>query len=116
MVRYCGWYSSRSRGERIKAGVFRPGDEPASPEGWVLSCSVGVSVVALSLILLATNPCESVRDFRHILALYGILAILVTTTRGLEQHPFRGGYPSDSDRSMFHSNPHIALEAAYSPC
>jgi hypothetical protein len=33
MVRYYGWYSSRSRGERIKAGVFRPGDEPASPEG-----------------------------------------------------------------------------------
>ena len=28
MVRYYGWYSSRSRGERNKAGTFRPGDEP----------------------------------------------------------------------------------------
>jgi hypothetical protein len=30
MVRYYGWYSSRSRGERIKAGLLRPGDEPTS--------------------------------------------------------------------------------------
>ncbi len=30
MVRYYGWYSSRSRGERIKTGLFRPGDEPTS--------------------------------------------------------------------------------------
>ena len=40
MVRYYGWYSSRSRGERIKAGRFRPGDEPAvSPEVTVLDVS-----------------------------------------------------------------------------
>jgi hypothetical protein len=32
MVRYYGWYSSRSRGERIKAGLFRPGDESATLE------------------------------------------------------------------------------------
>jgi hypothetical protein len=31
MVRYYGWYSSRSRGDRIKAGLLRPGDEP--PQG-----------------------------------------------------------------------------------
>jgi hypothetical protein len=30
MVRYYGWYSSRTRGERIKAGLFRPGDEPGA--------------------------------------------------------------------------------------
>jgi hypothetical protein len=28
MVRYYGWYSSRSRGEKNQAGTFRPGDEP----------------------------------------------------------------------------------------
>ena len=28
MVRYYGWYSNRSRGDRIKKGVLRPGDEP----------------------------------------------------------------------------------------
>jgi hypothetical protein len=43
MVRYYGWYSSRSRGERIKAGLFRPGDEPTSsaagPEVSVLDVS-----------------------------------------------------------------------------
>ena len=43
MVRYYGWYSSRSRGERIKAGLFRPGDEPTSsavsPEVTVLDVS-----------------------------------------------------------------------------
>jgi len=43
MVRYYGWYSSRSRGERIKAGLFRPGDEPGSsavtPEVTVLDVS-----------------------------------------------------------------------------
>ncbi len=43
MVRYYGWYSSRSRGERIKAGLFRPGDEPAAsaetPEVTVLDVS-----------------------------------------------------------------------------
>lgn len=33
MVRYYGWYSSRSRGERFKAGLSMPGDEPVSPEG-----------------------------------------------------------------------------------
>lgn len=32
MVRYYGWYSSRSRGERIKAGLLRPGDESATSE------------------------------------------------------------------------------------
>jgi hypothetical protein len=30
MARYYGWYSSRTRGERIKAGLYRPGDQPAS--------------------------------------------------------------------------------------
>ena len=43
MVRYYGWYSSRSRGERIKAGPFRPGDEPGAsavtPEVTVLDVS-----------------------------------------------------------------------------
>ena len=43
MVRYYGSYSSRSRGERIKAGRFRPGDEPTSsavsPEVTVLDVS-----------------------------------------------------------------------------
>ncbi len=44
MVRYYRrWHSSRSRGERIKAGLFRPGDEPASsvvsPEVTVLDVS-----------------------------------------------------------------------------
>ena len=43
MVRYYGWYLSRSRGERIKAGLFRPVDEPASsavnPEVTVLDVS-----------------------------------------------------------------------------
>jgi len=43
MVRCYGWYSSRSRGERIKAGFFRPGDEPTSsaagPEVTVLDVS-----------------------------------------------------------------------------
>jgi hypothetical protein len=40
MVRQYGWYSNRSRGERIEAGLLRPGDEPASspvtPEATVL--------------------------------------------------------------------------------
>ena len=43
MVRYYGWYSSRSRGERNKAGLFRPGDQPApsasTPEVTVLDVS-----------------------------------------------------------------------------
>ena len=43
MVRYSGWYSSRSRGERTKAGLFRPGDEPTpsavTPEVTVLVVS-----------------------------------------------------------------------------
>jgi len=32
MVRYYGWYSSRSRGDRIKAGLLRPGDQPPPGE------------------------------------------------------------------------------------
>ncbi len=32
MVRYYGWYSSRSRAEGTKAGLFMPGDEPAETE------------------------------------------------------------------------------------
>jgi hypothetical protein len=43
VVRYCGWHSCRSRGERIKAGLFMPGDEPTfsavSPEVTVLDVS-----------------------------------------------------------------------------
>jgi hypothetical protein len=43
MVRYYGWYSSRSRAERTKAGLYRPGDEPGcsgvSPELTVLDVS-----------------------------------------------------------------------------
>ena len=43
MVKYYGWYSSRSRGERIKACLFRPGDETmsstVSPEVTVLDVS-----------------------------------------------------------------------------
>jgi low temperature requirement protein LtrA len=52
-------------------------------EGWVLSCSVGISVVALSLILLARNPVKPTSDFSHILSLYAILAILGMTTGAL---------------------------------
>ena len=43
MVRYYGWYSSRSRGERNKASLFRPLDEPtfsaATPDMTVLIVS-----------------------------------------------------------------------------
>jgi len=28
MVRYCGWYSNKSRGIRLKQGMVRLGDEP----------------------------------------------------------------------------------------
>jgi hypothetical protein len=31
MVRYYGWYSNRSRGERTKAGPIMAGEEPRSP-------------------------------------------------------------------------------------
>ena len=43
MVRYYGFYSNRSRGERNKAGLLRPGDQPApsaqSPDVTVLDVS-----------------------------------------------------------------------------
>jgi hypothetical protein len=39
IVSYYGWYSSRSRGERIKAGLFRPGDEATSSAVTVLNVS-----------------------------------------------------------------------------
>jgi low temperature requirement protein LtrA len=52
-------------------------------EGWVLSCSVGVSVVALSLILLATNPLEQTSRIRHMVSLYAVIAILGVATGAL---------------------------------
>jgi low temperature requirement protein LtrA len=52
-------------------------------EGWVLSCSVGISVVALSLIMLATNPVKPATHFPRILALYVIIAILGMSTGAL---------------------------------
>ncbi len=33
MGRYSGWYSSRSRGERTKAGIFMPGDKLVHQQG-----------------------------------------------------------------------------------
>jgi hypothetical protein len=57
MVRYYGWYSGRSMGEKNKAGLFRPGDVPAAsavtPEVTVLdvleispcACTIAALVV-----------------------------------------------------------------------
>ncbi len=53
------------------------------PEGWVLSCSVGISVVALSLILLATNPVKPTTHFPRVLTLYAIIAVLGMSTGAL---------------------------------
>jgi low temperature requirement protein LtrA len=60
--------------------ALSPGQKLSGFEGWVLSCSVGISVVALSLILLATNPVKVKTDFRRILTLYAIIAILGMST------------------------------------
>jgi hypothetical protein len=35
MVRYYGWYSNRSKGQRRKEGVLRPGDKPPGKEDGV---------------------------------------------------------------------------------
>jgi hypothetical protein len=48
-----------------------------------LSCSVGVSVVALSLILLATNPVKPPTHFPRRLTLSAIIAILGMSTGAL---------------------------------
>jgi low temperature requirement protein LtrA len=55
----------------------------AIAEGWVLACSVGISVVALSLILLARNPEKFAIAFRRTLFPYSIIAILGMTTGAL---------------------------------
>jgi hypothetical protein len=47
------------------------------------SFSVGISVIALSLILLATNPVKPTAAFRRILSLYAIIAILGMSTGAL---------------------------------
>jgi low temperature requirement protein LtrA len=52
-------------------------------QGWVLSCSVGISVVALSLILLATNPVKQTTHLPRMMTLYAIIAILGMSTGAL---------------------------------
>jgi low temperature requirement protein LtrA len=63
--------------------ALSPWQSLAGVEGWVLSCSVGMSVVALSLIMLATNPVKTTMAFRRILSPYAIIAILGISTGGL---------------------------------
>jgi low temperature requirement protein LtrA len=63
--------------------VLSPWQSLAWFEGWILSCSVGLSVVALSSILLATKPVESTTGFHRILSLYVIIAILGVSTGAL---------------------------------
>jgi low temperature requirement protein LtrA len=63
--------------------ALNPWQSLPGAEGWVLSCSVGISVVALSLLLLATNPVKQTTTIRRVLSLYAIIAILGTTTGAL---------------------------------
>ena len=63
--------------------ALSPWQNLSGVEAWVLCCSVGISVVALSLILLATNPLHPKRTFRRILFLYAIIAILGMSTGAL---------------------------------
>ena len=42
MIRYYGWYSSKTRGIRRKKGIYRPGDEPNDEimTNFVVSCII----------------------------------------------------------------------------
>jgi low temperature requirement protein LtrA len=63
--------------------ALSPWQSIAGVEGWVLSCSVGTSVVALSLILLATNSSKPATALRSMLFPYAIIAILGMSTGAL---------------------------------
>ena len=58
MVRHCGWYSSRSRGERNKAELFRPAAEPMPSEA-----TPEVTVLQVSDYKLPRIPSRTWRDF-----------------------------------------------------